>query len=109
MGPCLCGDPYCSSCGGGAYDPPEECPQCGAANSDENGTMFDEKTDTCGDVECMAAERERREEWARQEHEAAMREDEAAAEWEREQPSGGGPRCHGSNGGCEQWVRSSSR
>lgn len=70
-GPCLCGDPYCGRCfGGGDYDPPDACPHCGAPNADENGEVLDATYDTCGRASCAAAEKSRREEWAKQEAEA---------------------------------------
>lgn len=71
-GPCLCGDPYCGRCFGGAadYDPPDACPRCGAPNSDETGDVLDVTYDTCGRALCVAAEKARREEWAKLEAEA---------------------------------------
>jgi len=46
IGPCLCGDPYCPSCGG-MTEEPESCPMCGKDNVDDDGELLFPKSACC--------------------------------------------------------------
>lgn len=86
MGPCLCGDPYCSRCfgAGAVHDPPETCPVCDGPNADpETGDVFEATYDTCGKPECVATAKARKEALDRADHEADLAQQAAAEEWEK--------------------------